>query len=163
MRRVVRSKFSGRVGVVARHLEDGRTQRHLGRATDINNILAKYRKTGVIEHVKRTQERYGDFTMLADFAGNLDMTAKAQQAFEALPASLRNQFGNSIPDFYAFVSNPENKEQLRKWGMLKAAPDEPAAVPAAAKPAEPAPQATKSGAIKKSKVIQPESTDGEEA
>lgn len=155
----VRNKFSPRVAVIAPEDPDGGlTQQHFKEAVDINNILAKYRKTGIMEHVKLAKERYGDFTELGEYAVHLDKVAKAQQAFESLPAELRNQFNNSIPGFFEYVMKEENYDQCVKWGIFD--PKEPkAGTPAAA---DPAPQATKSGSMKKPKVT-PESSTGDEA
>jgi len=152
----VRNRFSERISVPAPWKDDGRTQVHFGKQVDINNILAKYRKTGIIEHVKRAKERFGDFTELGEYAKNLDKVAKAQQSFEMLPAELRNQFKNSISGFFEYIGDEKNREQCVKWGIFNP-PEEPKAAPAAA--AEPAPQATKNGNMKKPKVT----TEGDEA
>ena len=106
----VRSKYSPRVAVIAPEGES-LTQQHFKEAVDINNILSKYRKTGIVEHVKRAQAIYGDFTELGQYAVHLDKVAKAQQAFDMLPAELRNQFNNSIPGFFEYIQKPENKDQ----------------------------------------------------
>lgn len=152
----IRTKFSDRVSVPAPWADDGRTQQHFGEKVDINNIVAKYRKTGIIEHVKRAKERYGDFTDLANYANNLDKVAKAQQSFEMLPAELRNHFKNSISGFFDYIKNPNNREQCEKWGIFEPKKEAKAGTPAAP---EPAPQATKNGNMKKPKVT----SEGEEA
>lgn len=128
-----RNKFSDRKQVLARHVQDGRTQKHMARATDINNILAKYKKTGVIEHINRAMARYGDFSEYSDVATleNMDKMAKAQASFEMLPAEVRNKFNNSMVGFFSFLEAEENRPTLEKWGILKKAP------PVEAKPADP--------------------------
>lgn len=151
----VRNRFSDRVAVIAMEGES-RTQQHFRESVDINNILAKYRKTGIIEHVKRAKERYGDFSELAEYGKNMDKVAKAQQSFEMLPAELRNQFQNNIPKFFEYIQKEENKEQCIKWGIFDAPKEPKAGTPAAA---DPAPQATKNGNMKKPKVT----TEGDEA
>lgn len=148
----VRHKYSPRIAVIApADPEGGLTQQHFKEAVDINNILAKYRKTGIVEHVKQAKERYGDFTELGEYAVHLDKVAKAQQAFEMLPAELRNQFNNSIPGFFEYIQKPENKDQCIKWGIFDAPKEPMAGTPAAA---DSAPQATKTGAMKKPKVTE---------
>lgn len=149
----IRNKFSPRVAVIAMSADDGRTQQHFGDKVDINKILAKYRKTGVIEHVQRAQERYGDFTELTEFAIHADKVAKANQAFEMLPAELRNKFNNSVPGFFEFIGNPANKDECIKWGLFN-------------KPAESGPigdpdGVAKAAASKKSKA-NPQPTDKKE-
>lgn len=157
----IRNKFSPRVAYIAMSADDGRTQQHFADEVDINRILAKYRKTGVIEHVKRAQERYGDFTDLANYATNLDKVAKAKQSFEMLPAELRNHFKNSIQGFFEFVKDPENIPQMQKWGFFEKKPNEPGdSTLSPAKPAEPAPQSTKAGNIKKTPAIKNQEDEG---
>lgn len=114
-----KSKFSPRERVMAFEGSDGRTQQHFQAECDINNILAKYRKTGIIEHVNRAQEKFGDFTQYGDLATDMDKVAKAQQSFEMLPAALRNEFKNSIPDFFKFVQDPKNKDKCIELGIFK--------------------------------------------
>lgn len=146
----VRNKFSARVAVIApEDPEGGLTQQHFKDAVDINNILAKYRKTGIMEHVKLAKERYGDFTELGEYAVHLDKVAKAQQAFESLPAELRNQFKNSIPGFFEYIQQPENHDQCVEWGIFEKPTEPKAGTPAAA---DPSPDSTKSGAQKKPRV-----------
>lgn len=147
----VRSKFSDRVAVIAPEGGESRTQQHFKDEVNINNIIKRYNKTGVISHVQRAQARYGDFTQMADYCENLDMVAKAQQGFEQLPAEVRNHPGikNSLGNFMEFMKKAENKEQLQKWGFVKA--DEPKIEPPA-QPAEPAtPPASELSAPKKTK------------
>lgn len=132
----VRNRFSDRVSVIAMEGES-KTQQHFREVVDINNILARYRKTGIIDHVSRARERYGDLTELADYAVNMDKVAKAKQAFEMLPAELRNQFNNSIPGFFSFIQDPKNKEKCIEWGIFnKPIEPKPADAGAAANPAE---------------------------
>lgn len=156
----VRNKYSPRIAVIAPADPDGGlTQQHFKEAVDINNILAKYRKTGIIEHVKLAKERYGDFTELGEYAVHLDKVAKAQQAFESLPAELRNQFKNSIPGFFEYIQKEENFDQCVQWGIFEKPQEPKAGTPAAA---DPAPQATKTGAMKKPKVTE-STSEGEGA
>jgi len=141
----VRHRFSERIAFIAPWADDDRTQQHFLHQVNVNNIVAKYRKTGIVEHVKRAQARYGDFSELAEFATNMDKVAKAQQGFEALPAAIRNEFKNSIPGFFEYIQDPKNREQCEKWGIFNKKPDAPAEpVPAGSK---------KDGSIKKSPKI----------
>lgn len=135
----VRSRWSPRIAYLAFEGES-LTQQHFKDAVDINNILAKYRKTGIIEHVKRAKAIYGDFTELAEYTKNLDKVAKAQQSFEMLPAELRNQFKNSIPGFFEYIQDPKNKEQCIAWGIFEKDEEAKAGTPAAPAPAEPEPK-----------------------
>lgn len=154
----VRDRFSPRVAVIAPEGES-MTQQHFAEEVDINNIVAKYNRSGIITHVRAAQEKFGPLPELSEYAVHLDKVAKAQQAFEMLPAELRNHFNNSIPGFFKYISEEKNFDQCVEWGIYE--PKEPkVGTPTAAAPDLNA-QATKSGAQKKTKIIQPsESEEG---
>lgn len=148
-----RNKFSKRVAVIAPFLDDGRTQQHFADQVNINNILAKYRKTGIIEHVKRAEARFGSFPDMNATAADFDKVAKAKQSFEMLPAELRNKFNNNIPEFFEFLHDPDNRDQLTKWGFFNKKEGPETGTPVSAKPAEPAPGSKKDGSPKKAQKI----------
>lgn len=153
----VRNKFSKRTPVILHSTGEDLTQQHFREEVSINNIIAKYNKTGVINHVSRNRLRFGEFRDLAEHITDIDKVTKAQQSFETLPATLRNEFGNSIEGFFKFVKNPANNEQLIKWGILDPIPPSPETPKTAQQFAgEPSPQSTKSGNIKKTPKISSE-------
>lgn len=97
---------------------NSRVQQHFKDEVDINNILAKYKKTGVITHVARARKLYGDFTEVKDVAEAMDVAARAKSIFEELPAELRNRFKNSIPGFFEYINKEENLEECYKLGIF---------------------------------------------
>lgn len=104
---------------------------------DINKLLAKYQRTGVLEHVRRHGLEYG-FAPAVDFKEAMDIVAQGNSMFEELPSSLRKRF--ETPEaFLEFVQDPENKEEMRELGLLR--PDAPvpaqAAEAATEEPTEP--------------------------
>lgn len=92
---------------------DGRTVQSFKDETDINRIMDRARVTGTISHLSRYEARYGDF---ADF-DFLDAQVKLNQGreiFDALPAELRKEFGQSPAEFFSFINNPDNVERREK-------------------------------------------------
>lgn len=87
---------------------------------DINKIMARYERDGIIQHVNRYAGRYEDVSGLVSFQEAQDIVRRGVTAFESLPASIRARFENSPEQFLEFVSNPANKEEMRKMGLLKA-------------------------------------------
>lgn len=77
---------------------------------EINNILAKYNKTGVIEHVNQHSGDYKFATSLS-FTEAQQMVAKAQSMFNELPAQARARFENDPAKFLAHFENYENTEE----------------------------------------------------
>lgn len=101
---------------------------------DINRILHKYRKTGLIDHVNRYQGQYGDFSEVESFQDALQIVQDANEAFYTLPSELRKELGNDPAAFLDFVKNPENTEKMRSYGLLppiKPTVDSPGAAPGA--------------------------------
>lgn len=96
-----------------------RTQQHLKNECDINSILEKYRKTGMISHVRKGSAQYGDFTQIKDFKQNLDMVRDAHLAFDQLPAVLRKRFQNDPTKLVEFLDNPQNLEEAQNLGLVQ--------------------------------------------
>jgi len=128
--------------------EDGRTKQAFKDETDINKILHRAQKTGTLSHLQKFEGRYGDFAGFDFFEATLQLT-KGREVFDALPSELRREFNQSPAQFFAYVNNPANKDDLlKKLPMLampgrqnidmsgKTAPDDPPAAKEAAKPTE---------------------------
>jgi phage internal scaffolding protein len=90
---------------------------------DVNNILAKYQRTGVLEHANQHQGKYDNFIAVTDYHDSLNKILEAEQMFSSLPSSLRKEFNNNPADFLSFVSDDANADRMRELGLL---PDRPA-------------------------------------
>lgn len=112
----------------------GRTKQSFKDESDINNIMARYNKTGVLEYTARYQPRYADVTG-ADFTSSMQKVALAKSMFNALPAFVRDRFSNDPARFLEFVQNPANEAEAIELGLLKKgaeSPPQPADAPASA-------------------------------
>lgn len=96
----------------------GLTEQSHKNQTDINWILADYRKTGLLKHAKDNEGRYDDVSPI-DFRQAMETVANANSMFETLPANLRKRFDNKPDKFLEFTQNPDNKNELQKLGILK--------------------------------------------
>lgn len=85
---------------------------------DINNIMARFEKTGIIEHLNQHQGTYGDFTLITDYHSALLQVIDAQNSFNSLPSKLRAQFNNDPGLFLTFVQDPDNIPELEKMGLI---------------------------------------------
>ncbi len=94
------------------------TRQSMTAECNINNIMAKFKETGVIEHTNEHKGQYGDFTEVTDYHTALTHVTKAQAMFLSLPAKLRAQFGNDPGEFLHFTNDPENIDEMRKMGLL---------------------------------------------
>lgn len=94
------------------------TRQSFKKDCDINYIMAKYQKTGLIEHVNRYQGNYGDFLNVDDYQSSLIKVMQANDAFESLPSSLRKRFSNDPAEFLSFVQNPDNRDEMIELGLI---------------------------------------------
>ena len=99
------------------------TQQHFQEECDIINIIKRHDRNGIIEHVHRGQARYGDFSEITDYREALDLVQHAQEEFMSIPSDIRKQFDNNPGKFYEFVSNPDNKDELKKMGFIDETPE----------------------------------------
>lgn len=90
---------------------------------DINQIMSKYIRTGIVEHVKSHGPRYG-YVPAVDFQTALNTVSNVEEMFSELPAVTRAKFENDPYQFLAYVQNPENYETLRELGL-----EEPVSLP----------------------------------
>lgn len=86
---------------------------------DINNIMARYSKTGILPAMIRQNPTYGDFSDPVDYREGLHLVMRAQEQFGALPAAVRERFGNDPYKFLEFCSKKENVEEMATLGLLK--------------------------------------------
>lgn len=111
---------------------EGRTKQSFKDECDVNKIMARFTRTGVLDFASKFSPRYEDVTG-ADFQSAMDTVARANSMFQELPAELRRRFKNDPVVFLDFVDDPANADKARELGLLP--PLEAKVVP----PAEPAP------------------------
>lgn len=109
----VRKSFSG----------TGKTEQSHKKACDINSIMAKFQKTGAIQHLAKHPPRYGDVSG-ADFTAAQLLVAEHKTIFEELPSQIRAEFENDPAQYLTFVTDPENEAFLAKEGLAGLLPQE---------------------------------------
>lgn len=89
---------------------------------DINNIIKTYQMTGVIAHINSRADTgvFMDLPDEIDFQESLHLVERSRQAFAALPSVVRNRFANDPARFLEFLSDPANREEAGRLGLLKA-------------------------------------------
>jgi phage internal scaffolding protein len=88
-------------------------------ACDINNIINKYAKTGIITHLSKKAGSYADYSKASSYHESMNLVLEAQEQFNELPAELRFRFQNDPYHFLEFVNNPENIPEMQKMGLLE--------------------------------------------
>lgn len=94
------------------------TEQHHKDDCNVNNIMARFRKTGAIDHVKEHGGNYRECDSLS-YHESLTIVANAQSMFNDLPSHLRKKFNNKPSEFLDFVQNPDNEAEMGKLGLLR--------------------------------------------
>jgi len=101
------------------------TKQSFTKECDINNIMAKYQKTGAIDHVNKHQASYG-YATSDDFQSALETVARGKRMFDELPSSIRTKFDNDPGKFLDFVQDENNTEEMQELGLAhKLQPEKP--------------------------------------
>ena len=85
-------------------------------ACDINLILARYAKTGILPPERR-QALYGDFSSVPTYLESVEVVRQAHEQFEHLPAKVRDRFQNDPSRFLDFASDPRNVSEMVELGL----------------------------------------------
>lgn len=93
------------------------TQQQFIEECDVNNILAKYKRTGLVTHLAKHSGNFGDFSNVDDYQTSLSKIMQAQQSFEMLPSELRSKFGNDPGKLIEFMADEKNIEDCYKFGL----------------------------------------------
>lgn len=108
---------------------------------DINKIVAKSRKNGVLPEMIKANPRYGDFSNVPDYLAAQIVVQHANEQFDALSAQTRERFRNDPALFLEFVGDPQNLDEMIKLGLAKRRPldtstsaDAPPSTPSTLKP-----------------------------
>lgn len=96
--------------------DEGLTRQEFKAECNINNIMAKYQKTGIIDHIMKYSPTYGEYSPI-DFQEAMDTIKQGESLFAELPSKARKYFNNDPAEFMEFVNDPENIEKLVELGL----------------------------------------------
>lgn len=103
--------------------EISRTKQSFKDEADINNIVAKYNKTGQLPSLISQNPKYGDFTSDVSYQESLNTVMFANEQFNALSAKVKLRFNNDPMELLKFVSDAKNKDEMYELGLaIKPAP-----------------------------------------
>lgn len=117
----IRSAYVEHDSVPMVQLDDGMARQEFAEECDINVLMARYERTGVLNHYSTREPQYLDVTEVPDLQSALQYMQDAQAAFMRLPAVVRKEFDNDPVRFVEYAGDPSNLSQLRQWGL--AAPE----------------------------------------
>lgn len=94
-------------------------------ACDVNLIVAKYAKTGLMTNIRTDKPMYGDFSSSVDYHESVFRLQQAEDAFMDLPANIRKRFDNDPGKLIDFLQDVNNREEAVSLGLVDAAPQAP--------------------------------------
>lgn len=101
---------------------------------DINVIVARLLKGGMVPPTLGGEPFFGDVSEIGNLADCLMVVQKADRLFMSFPANIRERFDNSPEEFVSFLSDEKNRSEAEELGIIAKRP-----VPEPAVPATPAP------------------------
>lgn len=98
--------------------KERRTKSEFLKECDINMIMARYRKTGILgDPARQAAARFGDFSQVPTYQEMQQKVLDAHEVFMALPASVRKEFDNDPGAFISSADTPEGRDLLVKLGL----------------------------------------------
>lgn len=120
----------------------GRTKQEFREDSDINCIVQRYKKSGVLPAGRRPELlQFADVSEVRSFSEMYERVEAGKAAFNSLAPEIRARFKNSPADLLDFLGNPENRGEAVKLGLVNPvkAPSAPSEPPLAAPVVPPAP------------------------
>lgn len=111
--------------VVQESFKPSLTQQHFKDECDINHIMRRYRETGFLTDPlaqPTAKPMFGDFSTAFDFHEAQNTIARANEAFAALPSSVRKRFANDPGAFLAFMEDERNIDEAVRLGLVEKPP-----------------------------------------
>lgn len=128
---LIKTAYGPKIKISQSFSTQGRTKQSFKAECDINNIMARFLKTGLLDFVQKNEPRYLDTTGF-DYQSAQFKVAGAKSMFMELPAALRARFDNEPANFLYFMADERNREEAQQLGLLK--PVQAAVAAAAAQP-----------------------------
>lgn len=88
------------------------TKQDQAAACDINNIVKKYQRTGLIDHLAEYAPHYGDATQV-EYLDAFNLLQRTDTAFDSLPSSVRARFDNDPASWLLAIEGAETPEQVK--------------------------------------------------
>jgi phage internal scaffolding protein len=97
-------------------LDASLTQQQFAEEADINTIVNRFLKTGVMP-TPNTFPQYVDFEGIFDYQSAMNLVRAADESFMRMDAKVRSRFNNSPQEFLEFFANPENADEAIRLGL----------------------------------------------
>lgn len=115
--KVVTRDPNGRVRVRTYNNEPSKTDQQFKDECNVNNIMAKFKRGGSLNHLQRGPGVYADVSEIPDLLECMEIMTRAQQDFDALPSHIRKRFGNSPTELVDFLNDSKNDDEAIELGF----------------------------------------------
>lgn len=102
----------------------GRTKQSFKEKVNINSIIARHRKTGMVDHLNSKTPFYGDVSNITDYKESVEKVLEANTLFKNMSSEIREKFKNDPSEMIQFLENPDNLEEAIKLKMVTKRPEE---------------------------------------
>ena len=83
---------------------------------DVNNIVNRWLKSGQLPLASMSSPSFIDVSGVPDYHTALNIVRQSQDMFAALPAAVRDRFGNDPGQLLAFVEDEKNLDEAIRLG-----------------------------------------------
>ncbi len=129
MNRKIISAYAPKRKVILMFAETGRTKSQFMQDCDINRIVTRAEKTGVVDHIQNTPPTYGDVGTSIDFQESMNTIIIANAMFADLSSRVRRRFDNNPAEYLEFIEDPQNEDEMRTLGILNPLKEVPEPLP----------------------------------
>lgn len=91
---------------------------------DANVIVERFTRTGLLPSTNQSPI-YGDFANVHSYQEALHLVMDAQDQFFSLDSKIRDRFHNDPSKFLEFCSDPNNRDEMIKLGLIEPKIDSP--------------------------------------
>ncbi len=101
--------------------EEDMTRQEFADESDINNIVAKYKRTGELPAARDAALAvFQDVSGIGDYQDAVTRLKDAENAFMELPAIIRDEFNHDPLALVDFAMNPDNFDRAVELGIFRA-------------------------------------------
>jgi len=111
-----RTAYGEKLKIQTNNNQPSMTKQSLKDDADVNKIIKRYNKTGVLPNMNKLESIYGQITS-QDLQDALNKVDSSYEAFSEVPSDIRAQFGNDAGAFIDYATNPQNIDQMRQWKL----------------------------------------------
>lgn len=97
-----------------------RTQQNFRDDVNVNTIMRKARRTGVLPVKQPVENYFQDLIGYEDYHTSLNKIMAIDKLFAQLPAKCRNKFKNDPAEILTFLQDPKNKAEAQEIGLIRA-------------------------------------------